>query len=39
MISHLNEMISTTTLVTRANVCVPKLRGVNEILDPQCGEV
>lgn len=39
MISHPNEMTSTTTPMTRASACVPKLRGVNEILDPQCGEV
>jgi hypothetical protein len=39
MISHPNETISTTTPMTRASARVPKLRGVNEILDPQCGEV
>jgi hypothetical protein len=39
MTSHPNEMNSTTTLVTRVSARVPKLRGANEILDPQHGEV
>jgi len=34
-----NEMISTTTPMTRANMRVPKPQGVDERLDPQCGEV
>jgi hypothetical protein len=39
MISHPNKMNSTTTSVTRVSARVPKLRGANEILDPQRGEV
>jgi hypothetical protein len=33
------KMFSITTLVTRANVWVQELQGVDERLDLQCGEV
>jgi hypothetical protein len=30
--------VSTTTLMTKENVCVLEPRGVDERLDPQCGK-
>jgi hypothetical protein len=38
MVPSLNEMIFTTTSMTRASTKVPKPRGVDERLDPQHGE-
>jgi hypothetical protein len=39
MVPNPNEMISIVTPMTRANVQILKPRGVDEKLDPQCGEV
>jgi hypothetical protein len=38
MVSNVNEMISTTALMTRASAWVLEPQGTNEILDLQCGE-
>jgi hypothetical protein len=38
MVPNLNEVNSTTPLVTKANVRVLEPQGVDEKLDPHCGE-
>jgi hypothetical protein len=39
MVANPNVMISIVAPMTRVNIQVPEPRGVDERLDPQCGEV